>query len=145
MKSALNYMEYMGSFSILVSADGHGEERPRWIEIDQCGLLISGNSSRCLHIKMKMENWCVQLSHVSLRITDLMSSKIIIPKSRSRSGSHFRVEPRWPGWSLESRLKPRHCLSMLTVRVGRINISDEIRGWSRACGDYPWKSHPNIS
>lgn len=55
MKSALNYMEHMGSFSILVSADGHGEERPRWVEDDQCGLLISGNSTRCLRIKMKYE------------------------------------------------------------------------------------------
>lgn len=57
MKSALNYMEQMGSFSILVSADGHGEDCPRWVEDGQRGLLISGNISKCLHIEIKDGKW----------------------------------------------------------------------------------------
>lgn len=40
MKSALNYMEQMGSFSILVFANVHQEERSLWVEDDQRGLLL---------------------------------------------------------------------------------------------------------
>lgn len=40
MKSALNYIEQMGSFSMLVSANVRQEERSLSVEDDQRGLLL---------------------------------------------------------------------------------------------------------